>query len=207
MAANSYLITRDKFLAEDEARRLLKVVEEKALVDTVKGRTTWVTRFMLVHLALNSGLRVSEIASLTIGDLKLTGKDHYLTVVGKGGKKRDVYLDQGLVRHIKGYIDAKRRAWGEPVSPDAPFLAGRGGNHYTTTALQMSFKKALTAAGLPETYSIHACRHTYATLLLEKTNNIRFVQKQLGHANIAMTALYADIFPEKNRELANKITA
>ena len=207
MASSAYLITRDKFMAEDEARRLLKVMEEKAVVDSVKGRTTWITRHMLVHLALNSGLRVSEIASLTIGDLKLTGKDHYLTVIGKGSKKRDVYLDQGLVKHLRDYIDTKKRVWGEPVSPDAPLLAGRGGNHYTTTALQMSFKKALEAAGLPGTYSIHACRHTYATLLLEKTNNIRFVQKQLGHANIAMTALYADIFPEKNRELANKITA
>ena len=71
---NGYAITRDKFLSPKEARHLLKISEERAIIDTIKGRKTWVTRYMLVHLALNSGLRVSEIAALTIGDLHLTGR-------------------------------------------------------------------------------------------------------------------------------------
>jgi len=55
------------------------------------------------------------------------------------------------------------------------------------------------------TYSIHSARHTYATLLLAKSNSLRFVQKQLGHASIAMTSLYADVLPEMNQTLANAI--
>jgi len=207
---NGYKITRDKFLSPKEARHLLKVCEEKSLVDTIKGRKTWITRYMLVHLALNSGLRVSEIAALTMSDLYLKGSDTYLIVQhGKGrgdlGKKRDVYLDKEIVKHLKEYIGLKKKTFGQSVQPEAPFLLGRGGNKFTTTALQVSFKKAIRVADLPDHYSIHSSRHTYATLLLAKTNNLRFVQKQLGHASMNMTALYAHVLPEMNQHLADAI--
>jgi site-specific recombinase XerD len=160
---------------------------------------------MLIHLALNSGLRVSEIAALKINDLQLLGKENYLIVhCGKRGKKRDVYLDTEIVVHLISYIGIKKQ-WGESTDNDAPLFAGRGGNHYTTTALEISFKKAAEKAGLHKYYSIHSSRHTYATLLLAKTKNLRFVQKQLGHASIAMTCLYADVLPEMNQNLANAI--
>lgn len=200
-----YQINRKKFMGPEEIERLLKLCDEKAIVDMAKGRTTWVTRYMLVHLALRSGLRVSEIASLKIEDLKLTGRDNYLVVTGKRGKRRDVYLDHDLVRHLKNYINLKKKAWGQTTDRVAPLLTGRGGGHYTTTALQISFKKAAAEAGLPGHYSIHSCRHSYATMLLAKTNNLRFVQKQLGHASLTMTALYADVLPEMNQALANSI--
>jgi len=115
-----------------------------------------------------------------------------------------VYLDDEIVVHLKSYIEIKEQ-WKEPTDFDSPLLAGRGGKHYTTTALEISFKKAIIKAGLPQHYSIHSSRHTYATLLLAKAKNLRFVQKQLGHASIAMTSLYADILPEMNQNLANAI--
>lgn len=206
-----YRITRDKFLSSNEARRLLKTCQEKALVDTAYGRNTWVTRYMLVHLAFNTGLRVSEIADLEIGDLFLKGiSDVYLIVrhgkgKGKKGKKRDVYLDREIVNHIREYIDYKKKVLDQSVDTDAPFFASNGGKKFTTTGLYLSFKKALKAANIPQHYSIHSARHTYATMLLAKTNNLRFVQKQLGHSSINMTALYADVLPELNHNLANSI--
>ena len=208
---NDYRITRDKFLSLTEARRLLKVCEEKAVVDTTFGRSTWITRYMLVHIAFNTGLRVSEIADLKIGDIHIKGvSDMYLIVRhgkgrGENGKKRDVYLDRDIVKHIREYIDYKKKALGESVQPEAPLLASHGGKQFTTTGLYLSFKKALKAANIPQHYSIHSARHTYATMLLAKTNNLRFVQKQLGHASINMTALYADVLPEMNQNLANSI--
>ncbi|SHJ90467.1 Phage integrase family protein [Desulfatibacillum alkenivorans DSM 16219] len=198
-----YQISRDKFMSSEEVRQLLKVCEDQTIIDQVKGRKTWVTRYMLVHLALHSGLRVSELAALTISDLHLAGRETYLVVrSGKGGKRRDVYLDREIVRHLKEYIAHKARAWQEPVDVEAPLFMGRSG-HFTETALHLSFRKAVETAGLSRRYSIHAARHTYATILLAKTNNLRFVQKQLGHASLNMTALYADVLPEQNQDLAN----
>ncbi|MHB8067674.1 MAG: tyrosine-type recombinase/integrase [Desulfobaccales bacterium] len=203
---SAYAITRDKFMSSDEAKKLMKVCRERGALDLLKGRSTWVTRYMLAHVALSSGLRVSEIAALKMEDLFLNGKENYLIVrKGKGDKKRDVYLDSELSKHLKDYIDLKKKTWREPVQKDSPFLAGRGGKHFTTTALEISFKKAIAEAGLPDHYSIHSARHTYATIMLAKTNNLRFVQKQLGHASLNMTALYADVLPEMNQDLANAI--
>jgi len=202
---NNYIITRDKFLSVKEKNKLLRCCKKEAKADLSEQRRTWISRYMLIHLALNSGLRVSEIASLKINDLHLFGKENYLIVhCGKRGKKRDVYLDDEIVVHLKSYIEVKKQ-WDEPIDYDSSLFAGRGGNHYTTTALEISFKKAAETAGLPKYYSIHSSRHTYATLLLAKSKNIRFVQKQLGHASIAMTALYADVLPEMNQNLANAI--
>jgi len=203
---SAYAITRDKFMSSDESKKLMKVARERAELDLLKGRRTWVTRYMLVHLALCSGLRVSEIAALKTGDFYFNGKENYLIVRnGKGDKKRDVYLDSDLSKHLKDYIDLKKRTWRESIEKEAPFLAGRGGKHFTITALEISFKKAISEAGLPDHYSIHSARHTYATIILAKTNNLRFVQKQLGHASLNMTALYADVLPEMNQDLANAI--
>lgn len=208
---SGYSITRDKFLSSQEARHLLKICEERAFVDIVKGRKIWITRYMLTHLALNTGLRVSEIAALTMGDIHIHEKrDTYLIVQhGKGrgglGKKRDVYLDKDIVKHLKVYIAIKKKTFRESVKANAPLLASHQGNKFTTTGLYMSFKKACKEAKLPSHYSIHSSRHTYATFLLAKTKNIKFVQKQLGHASITMTALYAHVLPEENQSLAEMI--
>ena len=201
----NYEISRAKFFDTDERKTILTVSEDKANADLAKGRTTWPTRWMLVHLAFYSGLRVSEIAALTINDCKLQKTDPYIEVRnGKRNKSRDVYIDRVLAKHIKEYIKLKK-TWDQPTEPDAPLFAGRGGKHVTTNNLSLSFKKAVKAAGLRDELSIHSARHTYATNLLEKTGNLRYTQKQLGHSHINMTSLYADILPESNGNLANKI--
>lgn len=202
---NHYVITREKFLSVQERSKLLRCCKKEARIDLSKKRRKWINRYMLTHLALNSGLRVSEIAALKISDLHFNGQENYLIVqCGKRRKKRDVYIDDEIVQHLKEYIMIKKQ-WRESIESDEPLFAGRAGKHYTTTALEISFKKAIEKAGLSLHYSIHSSRHTYATLLLAKCKNIRFVQKQLGHASIAMTSLYADVLPEMNQNLANTI--
>jgi len=201
---NHYSIRREKFLSEQQRCQLLRCCKVEAKIDLSEQRKRWVNRYMLTHLALNSGLRVHEIANLKISDIHLNGKENYLSVIGKGKKKRDVYLDDEICQHLREFFLIKKQ-WGELLEDNAPLFAGRGGNHYTTTALEISFKKAIVKADLPSHYSIHGARHTYATLLLARSHNIRFVQKQLGHASIAMTSLYADVLPEMNQNLANTI--
>ena len=199
---NHYSITRDKFMSVMERDKLLRCCKKEAKIDLLGNRKKWVNRYMLTHLALNSGLRVSEIAALKISDIHLNGKENYLSVIGKGKKKRDVYLDDEICQHLRDFFLIKQQ-WDESLQDNAPLFAGREGNHYTTTALEISFKKAIMKAGLPLHFSIHNSRHTYASHLLAKCKNIRFVQKQLGHASIAMTSLYADVLPEMNQKLAN----
>jgi site-specific recombinase XerD len=88
---------------------------------------------------------------------------------------------------------------------ESPLFTGRDGKHSPPITLMKSFKQAIEVAGLPDRYSIHKARHTYATYLLHDTGNLRYVMQQLGHSDISMTTLYANILPEENGHLANKI--
>jgi site-specific recombinase XerD len=201
----NYKITREKFFDLQERNAILKTSEKRANADKAKGRVTWPIRYMLVHLALNSGLRVSEIAKLKIEDLKLSIKPSYIFVRnGKRRKSRDVYIDLELTKHLQEFILQKKN-WNQSIEPLAPLFFGQGGQHSTTTALYISFKQAVREAGLREDLTIHSARHSYATLLYYKTKDLRAVQKQLGHSSLNMTTLYADIMPEENEILANAI--
>ncbi len=161
---------------------------------------------MLIDLALYSGLRVAEIAALRIEDLRLKSSDSYLIVRnGKGSKKRTVYLDAVLVKHLLDFIEKKKTTLGESVEPGVPLFTGQNGKCCQPITLMKSFKRAIEEANLPDHYSIHSCRHTYATYLLHATKNLRYTQKQLGHSDIGMTALYSGILPEENGALANQI--
>ena len=211
-----YKITREKFFDTGEQKDLMRVTEANALLDRKRGRSTWGNRWMLVHFAMNSGLRVSEIADLKIGDLHLKNGSAYIYVrKGKRGKDRDVYIDTELVAHLIEYIQDKKLLWDQGNSKDDFLFTGQGGGKITSTALTMSFTQAVKEAGLWKTVktgsrernlSIHSARHTYATFLYARSDkNLKFVQKQLGHSSIIMTSLYADILPEENSELANKI--
>jgi len=206
MKSSTYNIDREKILDLDQRSKLLKTCKDKAELDLLHGRETWIKRYMLVNLVLFAGLRVSEIANLTIGDINLTAKDPYLIVRnGKRGKKRDVYLDKELVRHLKNFISWKKKTMGEKVENDSPLFIGRNRKHCAVITLMKSFKRAIEESNLPLHYSIHNARHTYATFLLHATHNLRYVQKQLGHSKISMTALYADVLPSENGNLANMI--
>jgi len=206
MKTTSYNIDREKILDKEQRARLLKTCKDKSELDLLHGRETWIKRYMLVDLVLFTGLRVAEIANLKIGDIELKTKDPYLIVRnGKRGKKRDVYLDKELVKHLKSFISWKEKTMNEPTDDDSPLFTGHAGKHCAVITLMKSFKKAIQVSGLPLHYSIHNARHTYATFLLHATHNLRYVQKQLGHSKISMTALYADVLPSENGNLANMV--
>jgi site-specific recombinase XerD len=205
-----YTITRDKFFTLEQAQLLLKTCNELSELDILHGRTTWPTRSMLVGLLLRSGLRISEAANLKLGEIHLNGRDNFLTVLrGKGGRKRDVYINSTLVRQLKGYIEVKKKSWRmSAADTDYLFSHGPKGERYTTTGLFLSFRKAVKRAGLPKHLGHpHACRHTFATLFLQDTNgDIRACQAQLGHQNLAMSALYCAVLPARRQELADKLS-
>jgi integrase len=194
-------ITRDKYLSKEERSQLLKTTEEQSIIDSAKGRSTWVRRWMLVDLAMFSGLRVSEIANLNIGDIRLQGSEKLLYVKnGKGGRSEYITIDNALVKHIKAFLEWKKLK-GESVDAQAPLLTGSSnGQPYKTSALQKQFKETLKKAKLPLRYSIHSCRHTFATYLLVESKNLRLVQKQLRHSSPTVTAVYADVTPEDMSE-------
>ena len=75
-----YIVTPDKFLDRAQRRKLIKTTKEKAELDLLHCRRSWPVRYILVDLALYSGLRVAEIAALKLGDLEMRARNPRLTV-------------------------------------------------------------------------------------------------------------------------------
>ena len=203
-------ITYEDFLSPEQVQRMKTHCRSKAEAATVAAadrRTNPVRDWMILHIALDAGLRVSEICALRIRDLILDRDVASLVVRdGKGHKKRGVRIGEPLRNHLESFLTWKRSA-GEPVSAGAPLLvSSRTGKALTRTAVYRIFKDVAEAVGLPARFSIHSCRHTYASMLYRSSEfNIRLVQKQLGHSSIQTTQIYADVLSEDAAAAVNRL--
>lgn len=197
-----WTLDRQKFLSEAEVKILRRVVEDKALADLQKGRTTWPRFWMVIDLAVSAGLRVSEIAGLRVGNLYLNSREPRLQVTGKGQKTRDVFISKDLMKHLSNFLEWKK-VMDEPTDSSDYLLMSSHRKAYSTRTLQYAFKVSLKEARLPKYYSIHAGRHSYGTYLYQKTKDLRLVQKQLGHSSITTTTVYADVTVEETLDAVN----
>ncbi len=206
LSEEPYQITMDKLLSPEQVEALLNTCKRLAKLDLASGRKVWVVRYLMVHLACGSGLRACEIAWLRVADFHRQEGGALLSVRRpKGRSHRVVQVGPKLADHISEHLQVKRMTWGEACGPQELILPGRGAKPYTTAALCCSFRKAVEAAKLPGSYSLRNARHSYSTFLLAKTDDLRYVQRQLGHANQSMTVLYRDVAPKINYGLAGDL--
>lgn len=197
-------LTQEDFMTPDQVRRLKAHARKAAEVARRNGQKAPVRDWAILHVALDAGLRVSEIVALRVGDLLLEpGHSAIIVRRGKGGKERGVDIGQALRDHLVEFLEWKR-AVGEPTGPaDLLFLSPRGGP-LTRQAVYLMFKRLAREAGLPDRFTIHSCRHTYASMLYRASRfNLRLVQKQLGHASIRTTQVYADVLSADALEAVN----
>jgi site-specific recombinase XerD len=201
------VVIRNKFLTEDELKRLKNIGKGGDEIGRQIGRKTPVRDWLVIDLALYTGLRVNEIRELKCGDIMMTdepspfrkelGECSFITVRnGKGGKMRTVYFNGSLKMHMKEYLNWKSN-FKEGISSEDPLLVStRTGGLFSKRALQRIFERMAKMAGITG-HCFHHLRHTYASHLYKASGyNLRLVQKQLGHANIRTTQVYADIFDE-----------
>lgn len=176
-----------KYLTEEEKRRLLKIL---------KLRKDGARAYMMYDLALATGLRLSELSSLTVGDI--IGKKK-LEINGKGDKIREVPLNSAIREHIEDFINWKRRHK-EDISPEAPLFISRNHQRLSNRQIQRDLSKWLKIVGIEGHYSPHSLRHTFCTEIYKKTNNIRLVQELAGHADISTSQIYVGITKEQMAE-------
>lgn len=199
MTGLNWVLDRRKFLSETEAKQLLETARKLADRALIFDRKIPARDYFIIHLGLATGLRVMEIAQLNCGDFSIDNDTCYVYVrKGKGNKKRLVHFNSKFKEHFLQYLNFKQIN-GEPTSPDAPLLlSSNTGKHLTTRAIERVFKRTAAKAGLPEYYSIHCLRHTYACQLYKASNhNLRLVQKQLGHSKSKTTEVYADVMDDE----------
>jgi len=180
-------------LTPDEVDRLLALPAQlgatpKALRDTA-----------LMEVLYATGMRVSEVASLSLDDLDLEAGT--LRCVGKGNKERVMPLYTEATNAVRTYLEQGRpRLLGDQSQERTLFLNPRG-DHLTRQGLWLIIKGYARQLGLEDKVTPHTLRHSFATHMLDGGAGLREVQRLLGHANISTTQVYTHISQDHLRHV------
>ncbi len=164
------------------------------------GRALALRDVAIVETAYAAGLRIAELAGLTLDSLDL-GRGE-LRVLGKGRKERAGLLGRPARAALAGYLAEGRPALlgrARPgAAPDAVFLNARGGP-LGERGMRYRLDAVFVRAGSPEGTHPHTLRHSFATHLLDGGADLRVVQELLGHASLATTQVYTHVSPARLR--------
>lgn len=144
----------------------------------------------MLELMYASGLRVSELVGLRLGDVDLGVG--IVRVVGKGDKERLVPVGDAAAETLQAYLRDGRPRLAKSHPSDYLFL-GRHGRGLTRQMFWQLIKKVALAAGITKSVTPHTLRHSFATHLLERGADLRSVQLMLGHADIGTTQIYTHV--------------
>lgn len=142
----------------------------------------------LMELLYSSGLRLSELVSLDLVDLDLA--DGTVRVTGKGSRTRVVPVGRVAIEALKRWI--RERAMLAKPDQVALFLA-RTGRRIGARAVQLRVAAWARRQGIEAHLHPHMFRHSFASHLLESSQNLRGVQELLGHSNIGTTQIYTHL--------------
>lgn len=173
------------YLSLDEAKKMINVYANSKYDLDIRDNA-------VIHLFLNSGLRLSELKNLSIDDLKLDNGT--FSIIGKGNKERTGYINEITKKALEEYLRIRNN-----FSPKGKTLfVSRYGTKMSSTAIEKIIKKAYKKAEInDEDYCVHTLRHTCATLLYRKGINIRTIQELLGHVQIDTTEIYTHLHDQE----------
>ena len=147
----------------------------------------------MLELMYGTGLRVSELVSLTVYDVDFYNA--FLRIKGKGSKERIVPINNASLKYLKLYLDRRCLLLKKKTS-DELFLNARG-EGISRQGFFKNLKKILAKKGMSTNISPHSLRHSFATHLIENGADLRSVQTMLGHSDITTTKIYTHISNEK----------
>ncbi|WP_107986375.1 tyrosine recombinase XerC [Neisseria mucosa] len=140
----------------------------------------------LFELMYGSGLRLSEIHGLDLGDVLLD--EGWVSVTGKGRKERQVPLSGKSVKALRAYLSERVAADGETA-----LFTGKNGTRLGQRQIQKRLQAWAVRQGSGQHISPHMMRHSYASHLLQSSRDIRAVQELLGHSNLSTTQIYTKL--------------
>ncbi len=144
----------------------------------------------ILELLYATGLRVSELCDLRLGDIHLDMG--YVRCIGKGRKERIVPVGRTAQEAVHEYMTRLRPNLSGRCPDDHLFLSRTGQRLGRENCWRLVVKYA-TRAGVASYVSPHTLRHSFATHLLEGGADLRVVQELLGHANVATTQIYTHV--------------
>jgi len=163
----------------DQIQRLIEIPTDTPLAKRDRA---------IMELFYSSGLRLTELTSLDTAQLDLA--DSTVRVLGKGDKTRIVPVGRHAKTALRAWLQ-ERAALAKPGV--AALFVGQGGKRLTARAVQLRISYWARRQGLQVGAYPHLFRHSFATHLLESSQDLRGVQEMLGHANISTTQVYTHL--------------
>ena len=162
----------------------LPIILSKREVKQIINSTNNLKHKTILSTIYSAGLRLSELVNLKIADIDSERKLLYVRG-GKGKKDRTTILSIELLVLLRKYFkDFKPNVW---------LFEGLNGEQYSKKSVQKIFYTALEKSNIDKKVSVHSLRHSFATHLLEQGEDLRYIQKILGHKSSKTTEIYTHI--------------
>jgi integrase/recombinase XerD len=176
--------------------KALSVSDVKDLLRATFSAKTALRDSSMLELLYSSGLRVSELVSIKLGDIHFDAG--FIRVLGKGSKERIVPVNQRALEKIRDYSEKERPEILK--KKQSPYLfVTRNGSSMTRQRFWQTLKAIGKQSGVE--LSPHTIRHCFATHLLEGGADLRSLQKMLGHSDISTTQIYTKVTTDRIKKV------
>ncbi len=164
---------------------------------------------LVFSLALGTGLRLSELVGLDVGDIYFPNGQPRLRVrvraeIAKRGRSGDVFLPDALGPKLIAFWRYKQRH-GERLDPLAPLLCGLSRRRISPRRIQVLFHDWQRYAGFDRLYCFHTLRHTAVTNVYRTCHDLFLAQRFARHASPLTTTIYTHPSDEELRERVRKL--
>jgi integrase/recombinase XerC len=171
--------------------KALSVEQAQKLFDAPQPATPWQARDRaMFELLYSSGLRLAELVALDAGDGRLDLRAGEVTVTGKGAKTRTVPVGAKARAALAAWLAERGRV---AAPGERALFVGARGRRIAPRAVQARLAAWARASGLGTPVHPHLLRHSFATHLLQSSQDLRAVQEMLGHASISTTQVYTHL--------------
>lgn len=177
------------------SRKLPGVFSEEEIIKLFRVIPNLKHRCILM-LIYSAGLRIGESINLRRQDVQIDRKQVFIKA-GKGKKDRYSVLSDKVVRLLEAYM--------QEYDPLYWLFQGQDGGQYSTRSIQKIFRRAVEKAGVNPFSTVHTLRHSFATHLLERGMDLRYIQTLLGHSSSETTEIYTHITQKAREKLCSPL--
>jgi len=170
--------------------KALSVEAAQRLLDGAPEGAEQMRDAAMFELLYSSGLRRAELVALNVDDGRLDLRQGEVTVTGKGARTRTVPVGAKACEALKRWIDARQQL---AAPGERALFVGRRGKRIGASLVGARLQEWARRRGLTERVHPHMLRHSFATHVLQSSQDLRAVQELLGHASISTTQVYTHL--------------
>jgi integrase/recombinase XerD len=183
--------------------KVLNIQEVETLLDSPKQNDHFGIRDKaMLEILYATGIRVSELIGLDLGDVHLTMG--FVRCIGKGNKERIIPIGKTAANALKHYLEQGRPFFVNKKQREEALFLNHHGMRLTRQGFWKILKRLAAEAGIQKELTPHTLRHSFATHLLENGADLRAVQEMLGHADISTTQIYTHVTKTRLKDVYSK---